>query len=1003
MRTFDSPGRLTFWIGYLALAVGSAGSAGCGGKGAAVGGPGVSQARCGSNAVIDAGGACTTCPAGHGPSGSRCLPGLERVPGPGGERIIAALDADWHPDPDDDGVVSSKDRCPHVHDPGQEDRDRDGLGDACDPDASAPLALRIEHVTPYGAWMSVSAPPPGGSWRGAVVWSREADSLASEAGVAKALQDGDAWRFNAASDPGAPHGPVIITTMEPGTRYHAVLAVLGYQAQGQGEVQDVGPVIELTTRPAPALDMSRAHPRLLIHGDGLATLRERREKGDSVWRELSEQMGELVTRAADPGRGVHRGRSYCAAAALLYQVTGDKKHRDAAAALLAQNIEHVEKTQLVGGAYLDEGSHIALCLDLLGDEVDTPTRARAVAAYLDDDERNLESAADLGDPRTFTAMADTLLLNSLLACGASDLPETLRDKGCAHLDIAKRRWFGVQLVRARRQRGAHAQSGGYLPAGLVRGQIGAALWVRSLLALGNAGAGLAEYRGFLRNLLAVHWSYSLVPGGRGHAAVGQVGGFARMPRDAALGDEITWVGAPNTAPFDGPQIVSLALLAGALQRSNMDDEASWARWLMLRSRDRSADFRSGFTDGNLANLIHEYDGIKPRDPRSELPLGYLDRGAGLLSSRTSWRDDASFLLVRAGPNNVPNSHGDAGHFQLHRRGRWITHEALGGDGATASAQAHNVLALEIRQGQEPALGQQTGRAGAIRMIRASQDLVHTFAVADTTGAYRRPGRRGDPYRRVQRTILWLHDDESDGPETVLVHDRAEKVQDAEITLAPTLFFHFDEAPAITGRSAAVDLPGDPGQRAELHVLLPAAARLSALAPEGLPDRYPSAIYTHRVAVELPGDPPVVTALTALRAGDASGQAPAPRAAAAGDFLVAIAGRDVALFPARAIDPGPIHPGHRSANPGKPGTGAKPVTATIPGAPRGAVRVWWSGFAPGAALVVTAKRRGDGVELAASDRSEGTGEGLALRADDGGLLALSIDSSGAVTAVYRRGR
>ncbi len=45
----------------------------------------------------------------------------------------AAADARPAHDEDGDGLVDERDGCPHISDPGQDDADGDGVGDACDP------------------------------------------------------------------------------------------------------------------------------------------------------------------------------------------------------------------------------------------------------------------------------------------------------------------------------------------------------------------------------------------------------------------------------------------------------------------------------------------------------------------------------------------------------------------------------------------------------------------------------------------------------------------------------------------------------------------------------------------------------------------------------------------------------------------------------------------------------------------------------------------------------
>lgn len=905
---------------------------------------------------------------------------------------MSALGSDWHPDPDGDGVLSSRDLCPQFYDPAQQDSDSDGVGDVCDPDSTAAsderIALRVEHITPYGAWFSFTSPRSGNPrWRAGVAWSRKPDALTTVAGVTDAVKNGAVQTFSVFANSGYEHEPVIVTAMEPGTEYY----VAGFQRDYQDQVLDVGPVVKLTTQPEPKLNLSQPHPRILLTAGDIETLRARRKRGDKAWRKLSGRLGELAINAVTPGQRVFRSHSYCSTAALLYLVTQKMKYRKAAAELLARLLGHIEKTSLTREAYGGEGSSLALCIDFLGKEVDTPTRVRAVTAYLADDMRNLEASERLEGTSGFAAATENLLINSLVACGASDLPADLRKKGCAHLDIAKRRWFGIQLVKARRQHGFYAQSGGSLPEGVDRGQLTAGRWARSFIVLANAGVPIAEYRVFLRNLLVAQWLYPLTPSAGGFAAVGTVTGFADRRRDEGPEDTQQWVGEANTAPIEASQAAPLALLAGALERANMLDEAAWARWLINRLVDRRVGRqRANYTAARLANLLYEHTGIKPRDPRGDLPVGYLDDGFGILFSRNSWRKQASFLLLRAGWAGVDHNQADAGHFQLYRRGRWITHEALGREGATALAAAHNVLTLEGVSREGSQLGQYVAGSGTIDgVIRASARARHTFAVADTTGAYTSHRDKTYYYDRVQRSLLWLSSGKKNGPDTVVVYDLvdhgerkpAEQAEQAEQAkkLAPRLFFHFDAKPTLAGRLATVTLPGKPKQRAELHAVYPKSASLSALEPEGKPDRYPSTVYTHRVAIDLPADEKKLRTITVLRASDASSKKlPAPKATVDGGFLAVVSGQDLVLFPAAAQS-------QKSA-----ATASTKAAATVPA--QGNVQVWWSGFSPNARLTITAKRQGDRIKLSAKS-------GGSIRADDAGLVAVTVDSAGSTTATY----
>jgi hypothetical protein len=109
------------------------------------------------------------------------VPGWTTVPGTG-----------WHDDPDGDGVPSATDLCPAVYDPLQTDGDLDGVGDACSrptPTLGGPITdLRVEHVTPFGAWVNLTSPHDDEyGWDVTVVWSTDPTELTTFAGFSAGL------------------------------------------------------------------------------------------------------------------------------------------------------------------------------------------------------------------------------------------------------------------------------------------------------------------------------------------------------------------------------------------------------------------------------------------------------------------------------------------------------------------------------------------------------------------------------------------------------------------------------------------------------------------------------------------------------------------------------------------------------------------------------------------------------------------------------------------------
>jgi hypothetical protein len=106
------------------------------------------------------------------------------------------LGSAWHPDADGDQVPVTVDVCPGAYDPLQTDSDSDGVGDACSQPSpilgGAITDLTIEHVTPYGAWVSFTSPHDDQwGWTATVVWSTDSAELITAAGFGAAYARGD--------------------------------------------------------------------------------------------------------------------------------------------------------------------------------------------------------------------------------------------------------------------------------------------------------------------------------------------------------------------------------------------------------------------------------------------------------------------------------------------------------------------------------------------------------------------------------------------------------------------------------------------------------------------------------------------------------------------------------------------------------------------------------------------------------------------------------------------
>jgi hypothetical protein len=908
-----------------------------------------------------------------------CEPGWMRVAGvcQSAMEPDSDLGTDWHPDPDGDGVVTGEDDCPYVYDPGQDDGDGDGLGDVCDPDfvlgvENGPVTdLVAEHVTPYGAWLRYTSPRSETyGWGGQLVWSEVAADLGGLASVQQVVEGGDAQVFATDAPFGEPpHRPVILTRLEPDTTYYLALV----REDWTGLVDEISNVLEIRTLPAPPVILANARPRVFATPALIQSLSERHLAGDLSWTSWYDELsGRVLQAGADP-ESVYAASAYCPQAAVLFHATGEGDFLDAARVLFEELVVYWEDNELTGNQYRWANANLGVCLDLLWDELTTAERDRAAAAMLADDEHHVfDDPPRFDDTDEFASVTRTQVIHGLALCDASDLDPGLADRGCVVLEAGLRTFYGVQRVKARRDRGFWAQSGGFLPDGSDYGQGTSLYWLQSFWALANAGAPAADYAPWILHNLLSKVVHALSPTRYGYYTQGDVEDFS-----------YNYDLEPSSFQLEDSDSSLIALHQGLLAAGGLTTEATWARGLA------DALWQPYGGPEALWHLLFDHDASPGTDYRDGLGTAFWDSGLGLFYDRTSWEEEASLLVYRSGWSGVDHSHQDLGHFQLYRAGRWITHEAIAYDGDAATADGHNVLRLQqaMNEGDPDCVCQHLGRGAApSRVIRASVGSAHTLVTSDQRGCYRSFYYHSDYYDAVQRSLLWLKTDEGGSADYLVVFDLVDSATDAPADLTRQWLLQLDELPALSDNVATVTLVGSAvadaaDQQLDVAAVLPTTATLARRAPQGQPDDYPGPLYNHRLIIDANTDAPDLRFVTVLRVGDAPLPVLQTLPIESGDVVGATFGRHVVLFANRPLTWDPA------------ATAAAPITATFtaPGlaAP---FTLWIAGLAPAASYDVDVVESGDDLTITLIP-------GAAHTADRAGLLALTVDASGGVTTVY----
>ncbi len=230
------------------------------------------------------------------------------------------------------------------------------------------------------------------------------------------------------------------------------------------------------------------------------------------------------------------------------------------------------------------------------------------------------------------------------------------------------------------------------------------------------------------------------------------------------------------------------------------------------------------------------------DPRPSYPNQFIDAGNGRLLARTDWSPNASVFTFRSSWESINHQDGDAGQFELYRKGEWLTKELSNYDnnGNGQSSLWHNSLALQnwCANGKPQNLnyfeapywpnGSQwnNGMSAGDPVTTASAGPGYAYASTDMTALYNRPSiwtpaNAALDIQHASRSILWLTSDH------VVVYDRAVSLHNG----FKRFNVNFAMPPQIdaTARLASATSPG--GQHLFVKSLLPASATLTYV-PEG---------------------------------------------------------------------------------------------------------------------------------------------------------------------------
>jgi len=435
-------------------------------------------------------------------------------------------------------------------------------------------------------------------------------------------------------------------------------------------------------------------------------------------------------------------------------------------------------------------------------------------------------------------------------------------------------------------------SGGLPPEGMLYGEsLGTALG--QLLALQTAGFNDPAYADFTGPQIGLigapiwgRWVNgmltSLIPTSFVPASEPYLGPVYEF---ASYGDMLRlWVEPDNVSAW-----TTLDLLENQNGQTTHQADVRWFATNVLQGGAAGlADRMTSSTWGAIATIEYYLllDPAAPAapDPRPGLPLEFHDPGAGRIVAHSDWTPNNTLFDYHASWESINHQDGNAGEFELFRKGEWLTKEMSNYDNNEVGLTTyyHNTLGLKNwcpagtpdlgwEEGGEWANGSQwilDSNAGD-PVTLTSSGTGYVFATTDMTNLYNRPDPWDDTQNatnitRAQRSILWLNKD------YIVVYDRATSINSG-------LFKRFNlslvTSPAITGLNATETMTD--GQQLFIHTLLPQSATITSreadtdLSP--IADLEPT---KYVMTVEDTGNPTDIRFLHVLQGADAGAKATA---------------------------------------------------------------------------------------------------------------------------------